>query len=105
MLTNAQIDELRKKIVPILLPYGVQSVALFGSIVHGRESAGDVDILVKLKPPSERAALGFFTWVKIEEHLRQELGMPVDLVSEEGLSPYIRPYADEQKVVLYESEE
>lgn len=104
MLTNAQIDELRKKIVPILLPYGVQRVVLFGSIVRDRESAGDIDILVKLKPPGERAALGFFTWVKIEERLKRELSMPVDLVSEEGLSPYIRPYADEEKVVLYESE-
>jgi len=98
-----RFEELRKTILPVLLPWGVSRVAVFGSVVRGEDTLeSDVDILVKLKPPNERPPLGLLKWVALEEELSQKLGRKVDLVTEDGISPYIRPYIDGEKVILYE---
>jgi predicted nucleotidyltransferase len=39
-------------------------------------------------------------WAEIE----QRLGRKVDLVTEDALSPYIRPYVERERVVLYAEE-
>jgi len=98
-----RFDELRENILPVLLPCGVKRVAVFGSIVRGEDTPeSDVDILVTLKPPHERPPLGLFKWIDLEQELGRKLGRQVDLVSEEGVSPYIRPYIEREKVILYE---
>lgn len=100
-----RFDELREKILPVLLPYGVKQVAVFGSVVRGEQTpSSDVDILVALKPPHERLPLGLFKWIALEEELGEILGRKVDLITEDGVSPYIRPYIDSEKVILYEEE-
>ena len=102
---NARFQALSDKILPILTPYKVKRVALFGSIV--RDEAGpesDIDILVSLRPPGERPTLGL-KWFDIAEKLSLILGRPVDLITEEGLSPYIRPYIEEEMIILYEEAE
>lgn len=96
------LDELREKILPILLPWGVRRVALFGSVVRGENSPeSDVDILVELKPRGERPPIGL-KWFGLESELSRVLGRKVDLVSESALSPYIRPYVEKEMVVIYE---
>ena len=97
-----RFEELRKKIVPVLLPYGVKRIALFGSVVRDELTPeSDVDILVELKPPGERPPIGL-KWFGLEEELSHTLGREVELVSESALSPYIRPYVEKEMVVLYE---
>jgi len=97
-----RFEKLREKILPVLLPWGVKRVALFGSVVRGEDtSESDVDILVELKPPGERPPIGL-RWFGLEQELSHILGREVDLVSESGLSPYIRPYVEKDMVVLYE---
>jgi predicted nucleotidyltransferase len=89
---------LREKILPVLLPYGVKRVALFGSVVRGEETPeSDVDILVKFKRP-----IGLFNLVGLQLELSERLNRPVDLVTEGGLSRYVRPYVEKEKVMLYE---
>lgn len=96
-----RFDELRETILPVLLPY-VKWVAVFGSFAQGEEAPdSDIDILVELKPPEERPPLGL-KWFGLGEELSQLLGREVELVSENALSPYIRPYIEKEKVVLYE---
>ena len=97
-----RFEELRKKILPVLLPYGVKRIALFGSVVRDElTSESDVDILVELKPPGERPPIGL-KWFGLEEELSHILGREVELVSESALSPYVRPYVEKEMVVLYE---
>jgi len=97
-----QFEELRAKILPVLLPHGVRSIALFGSVVRGEDTPeSDIDILVELKEPGERPALGL-RWFGLEEELSRLLGREVELVSVRALSPYIRPYVEKEKVVIYE---
>ena len=94
--------ELRKKILPVLLPWGVKRVALFGSMARGEDTPeSDIDILVELKPPGERPRIGL-KWFGLEQELSHILGREVELVSESALSPYIRPYVEREMVVLYE---
>ena len=96
------MDDLREKILPVLLPCGVRRVSLFRSFARGEETEdSDVDILVDLKAPGERPRLGL-RWFALEEELRQRLGRDVELVTEASLSPYVRPYVEKDAVVLYE---
>jgi predicted nucleotidyltransferase len=94
--------ELRDKVLPVLLPWGVTRIALFGSVVRGEDAPGsDIDILVELKDPGARPAIGL-RWFGLEEELRALLGREVELVTASALSPYIRPYVEEEMVILYE---
>ena len=98
-----RFEEFRDQILSVLLPCGVRRIAIFGSVVRGEDTPdSDVDILVKLKAPGERPPLGLFRWVDLEEELGQRLGRKVDLVTEDAISRYIRPYVDREKVILYE---
>ena len=98
-----RLEELKRKVLPVLLPYGVRRIALFGSVARGEDtSASDIDILVTLRPRDERPPLGLFQWIALEEELSRRLGRKVELVTEDGVSPYIRPYIERDKVVLYE---
>ena len=94
--------EIRRKAMPILKPY-INRLAVFGSTVRGEAtSKSDLDLLIRLKPSGKRPKLGLFKLMEIEEALAKKLGRDVDLVTEDSLSPYIRPYIEKEKVVIYE---
>jgi len=98
-----RFTDIRDQVLPVLLPCGVKRVSLFGSVVRGEATPeSDIDILVALKPSRERPPLGLFKWIALEEELSRRLGREVELVTEDGISPYIRPYIEQEKVVLYE---
>jgi len=96
-----RFEKLRDKILPVLLPY-VKRVAVFGSFARGEgTSESDIDILVELRPSSERPPIGL-KWFGLEEELGRILEHEVELVSEDALSPYIRAYVEKEMVVLYD---
>ena len=97
-----EITRIRKKALPLLKPY-ISRMAVFGSVVRGEATAqSDIDLLITLKPSGQRPKLGLFKFIEIEEHLSKELGQEVDLVTEDSMSPYIRPYVEKDKVIIYE---
>lgn len=101
-MRKTELDRLRETILTVLQPYRVKRVALFGSAVRGEDAPGsDLDILVALPPPGERPVIGL-KWLDLIEELSLLLERPVDLVTEDGLSPYIRQYVEQEMVVLYE---
>jgi uncharacterized protein len=68
---------------------GVQRLALFGSFARAAPHAdSDVDLLVEFRP-GEKSFDGFMRLADLAEDL---LGRRVDLVTTEGLSPYIGPH-------------
>jgi predicted nucleotidyltransferase len=96
-----QFEEIRARILSVLLPYGVEEIALFGSVVRGEDTPdSDLDILVQFEEPPRRS-LGLMTWGRLERELTQRCGRKVDLVSTRGLNHHIRPYIEREKVVLY----
>lgn len=73
-------------------------MALFGSFAREEEKPiSDVDILVNFKSP-----ISLFDHAGIEIELEEKIGKKVDLVTERGLSKYIRPFIINELVTLYE---
>jgi len=88
--------------MPILKPY-INRLAVFGSTVRGEATAeSDLDLLIRLKPSGKRPKLGLFKLMEIEEALKEKPGREIDLATEDSLSPYIRPYIEKEKIVIYE---
>ncbi|MBM3129257.1 MAG: nucleotidyltransferase family protein [Chloroflexi bacterium] len=99
---SRNFDHLRDQILPVLQPYGVKRIALFGSVVRGEETPeSDIDILVEFEEPRKRP-LGLFAWIDLEEELAKRLGRKTDLVSAKALKPRIRPTVEKEMVILYE---
>ncbi|MCL5103060.1 MAG: nucleotidyltransferase family protein [Armatimonadetes bacterium] len=97
-----RLEELREKVLPVLLPWGVKRVAVFGSVSRGEETPeSDIDILVELKEPGQRPVIGL-KWFGLEQELSRVLGRAVDLVSAAGLSPYARESVQRDMVVIYD---
>jgi predicted nucleotidyltransferase len=100
-MTSA-MENLRDKVLPFILPWGVRRVAVFGSVARGEDTPeSDIDILVELKDSPERAPIGL-RWFGVEQHLARILGREVELVSSRALSPYIRESVEREMVVLYD---
>lgn len=79
----------------------VKRAYLFGSAA--RNEAGensDIDILVELDH-SEYIGMKFFAFC---DELQALLNTKVDLVSEDGLSKYVKPFVDRDKILIYERE-
>ena len=93
--------DLSDKILPVLRPH-IKRIAVFGSFARGEDTAeSDIDLLVELKAPEKRPRLGL-GWFGLEEELGRILGREVELIAEGSLSPYLRPYAEKDMVLLYE---
>ena len=74
-------DELRKR-------FGVKSLAVFGSVARGEAGPeSDVDIVVEFDP---QAYVDLFKMVELREFLEKVLGCPVDVVTLDGLRPWMR---------------
>ncbi len=72
---------------------------IFGSYARGEETPeSDVDILVDLDY-SKPVGLEF---VQMQLDLQSLLQKSIDLVSSRGMSKYIKPYVDSEKLLLYE---
>ena len=92
---------IREQVLPVLLPYGAEEIALFGSVAHGEDTAeSDLDILVRFAEPPQQP-LSLITWGRLERELEKRCGRKVDLVSARGLSRHLRPVVDAEKVILY----
>lgn len=67
---------------------GVRSLSLFGSVARDEATAeSDVDILVDFGEPAS-----FDAYMDLKFYLEELLGIRVDLVTERGLKPGVRPY-------------
>lgn len=94
-LSSNQINKIKRYFTD--LP--VNRAYLFGSFSRNdADNNSDVDILVELDH-QQPIGLRFFTY---QDDLSEILKKKVDLVSEEGLSPLVKPFVDKDKVLIYE---
>ncbi len=78
---------------PVLKAY------LFGSYARGdADRKSDVDIVVELDYSQKTGLIFFGMQVELEELLCKK----VDLLTTDGISPYIRPYIEADKTLIYE---
>lgn len=77
----------------------VKRAYLFGSSARNEAVPGsDIDILVELDH-SQPIGMKFFLYqMELEELLKTK----VDLISAEGLSKYVKPLVDKDKILIYE---
>ncbi|HLG20741.1 MAG TPA: nucleotidyltransferase family protein [Bdellovibrionota bacterium] len=76
----------RGKILELAERHGATNVRIFGSFARGEARPdSDVDILVSMKP-----GRSYFDFVALWQDLEELLGRKVDVVSDRGISPYLR---------------
>jgi len=79
----------------------VKKAYLFGSYARNEaEKDSDIDLLVELDH-TQPIGMRFFAY-QIE--LEKLLKIKVDLVSNDGLSKYIKPLIDKERILIYERE-
>lgn len=92
-------EETKNIIKTTLIEKGANFVALFGSFARGGEKkTSDIDILVNFKEP-----ISLFDHAGLELELEKKTGKRIDLVTERGLSKYIRPFITKELITLYEA--
>lgn len=83
---DADIDQIKDKVLPILKEAGVTRSSLFGSYVRGENTEdSDIDILVEL--PKGKS---LFDLADLREKLEEALGKETDVVTYNSLHPLLR---------------
>lgn len=84
MKTN--LDQIKKKALPILKKAGVTRSSIFGSYAHREQSnESDIDILVEVPKGT-----GLFSFINLQHKLEDALGKKVDLVTYKSIHPLLR---------------
>ena len=80
------LQERRSDILQLATRHGARRVRIFGSIIRGTATEGsDIDFLVAFEP--DRSLLDL---IGFKQDLQELLGREIDVVSEGGLSPYLK---------------
>ena len=79
--------------------HGATRLRLFGSAARGEERPdSDIDIIVDFEGP-----VGFLKLIRFENALSEFFGRPVDLLTEPGLSPFIRDSVIASASVIFDA--
>lgn len=93
---NELLQAKREEILRIAAKHGAHNVRVFGSVARGEaDETSDVDFLVEMEPGRSLLDLG-----GLLIDLEGLLGRPVDVVTERGLKPRIRPRVLNEAVAL-----
>ena len=77
--------------------FGVKRIGIFGSVVRGEAGKdSDVDVVVEFEDGKKT----FENFINLALFLEELLGRKVDLLTSESVSPYIRPYIEEEVVFV-----
>jgi hypothetical protein len=95
---NNPLSKYQNQINQIAKDHHINYLALFGSTARGEnKSNSDIDLLVNFDK-----RLSLLELVHIENVFRQTLGHPVDLVPEDSLNKYVKPYVTKDLITLYD---
>jgi uncharacterized protein len=90
------LQQHRADILTIAARHGGRSVRIFGSVARGEaRDDSDIDLLVDLEPGRSLLDL-----IAIKQDLEDTLGRTVDVVTEAGISPYVRRRILDEAVAL-----
>lgn len=85
---NDNLDEIKKKALPLLINAGVIRSSIFGSYARGENNIeSDIDILVEL--PTGKSLLDL---IRLERQLGEVLAKEVDLLTYQSISPLLKEY-------------
>ena len=90
------IDEIKKRILPVLRRHRISKAGVFGSSVSGNlKKDSDIDILVKV---DDDISLLDFIGIKLE--LEDVLGKKVDLIEYDSIKQSLRERILKEQVVI-----
>lgn len=97
-------QELKSKIREAIergpLKESIEKLSLFGSYARDEAKTGsDVDLLIEFSP---NAIIGFFALIELKEHIEKALGKPVDLLTPDAISRYLRKDILNESDLIYE---
>ena len=96
-LTKEEILESLKENKEKLKNFGAKRIEIFGSFARGEaKESSDIDFIVEF----EEGKKNFDNFMGLVFFLENLLGKKVDLLTPEGISPYIKPYI--KREVIYE---
>ncbi len=90
------VEEIRRKVIPILRKYGVKRASIFGSTVRGElKEDSDIDILVEIDKD-----ISLLDFVALKLELEDVLGRKVDLVELDAIKPRLKERILKEQVVI-----
>ncbi len=91
-------EEIKKKIISILIKHGIKKILVFGSYARNEATPkSDLDLIVEFPEGTS-----LIDHVGIEIELSKALNMKIDLLSRNGISPYIKNQVLKEAIVIYE---
>ena len=91
-------DEIKEKIISILVKHGIKRILVFGSYARNEATpTSDLDLIVDF--PEGTSLLDH---VGIEIELSEALNMKIDLLSRNSISPYITNKVLRVTIEIYE---
>ncbi|MDQ3021137.1 MAG: nucleotidyltransferase family protein [Bacteroidota bacterium] len=91
-------SKINNEIISFLKERKARKIAVFGSYVRDEEMAdSDIDIIVEF---NDRKSL--LDFVGIERELSEKIGIKVDLLTEQSISPYLIDRVREEMKVIYQ---
>jgi len=82
---NKELEEIKKKIIPLLKKNKVVRAGIFGSYARGEQKKNsDIDILIKVPK-----GIGL-EFIGIKFDLENKLGRRIDLISYNGIHPLLK---------------
>jgi predicted nucleotidyltransferase len=98
MKRSEALETLRRS-EPDLRARGVRRAGVFGSVARGdSQPDSDIDIMVEIDP---EAHLTVFDYADIKDYIASLFDGPVDVVSRDGLKPYVRPAATADAIYAF----
>ncbi|MBI3442561.1 MAG: nucleotidyltransferase family protein [Candidatus Sungbacteria bacterium] len=93
----SDFEEIKQKVGMVLRQAGIKRAAVFGSFARGQANKeSDIDLLVEFE--GQKTLLDL---VALKTQLRQMLGINVDLITYQSLSPLLRDSILREQIPLY----
>lgn len=97
---TTHVADISKTVTPVLKKYGVKRASVYGSVARGEERPdSDVDLLVDLSG----SEMGMFAYMRFIDEMEAALKRKVDVITNESMSPYMRPSIEKDLTMIYES--
>ena len=88
-----------KQAEPALRARGILHAALFGSVARGEDRPdSDIDIMIEVDPDFH---ITIYDYVGLKEYVSDLFESPVDVVSRNGLKPYVRPSVTAEAIYAF----
>jgi predicted nucleotidyltransferase len=91
----SHLENIKKKIRPVLNKYEIKKAGIFGSSVRGDSEVNDIDLLVKIDQK-----ISLLDFIGIKQELEDILGKNVDLVEYDSLKPALKDDILKEEVVV-----